>query len=1287
MFCAAFSSVSGLLAQTASLSPTITTATCGKPVCNWSAYGPIAYTRETGKPQIFGDTFSVLNPSTQFTLHIDNNAVSSAVISINGTQVFGPNDFNPNVTSLDRLVTLAANNTLQVELRSKPGTSLVVTVIGVDNDPPSILETEKPTSNSFGWNNTNVNVTYGCSDQTSGVATCPNPFLLTTEGLNQLVAGTAFDLAGNSATASIQISIDKTPPTIVPSQSPPANSFGWNNGPVTVNFLCSDNLSGVQTCTPAVSVSTEGQSQTVFGMASDFAGNSVTASIAVSIDLTPPLVSISSPITGSTVTSANLQVTGTVSDSLSGVALVTCDGNAAAVALGTFSCSLSLLPGANTIQVQAIDKAGNTSSAQIAITLNATPAPPPKSILITPSLVNMLVGDTRLLRLVGDLGQMVNGATWSISDPTIANISSTDPPQLTALAQGTTILTAKFNGLTAAMTINILPGTTLPAGTALWAFDPLPGNTITQIVPGNPLNPGDPDIFAVEAPNTLRAFTKEGLQQWAVSLGSLSVPAATVALPSAIQQEKIISPQTQSTISPFNPAPNLAAIPAAAQGVLRKHGAFDSLDLKLRQQRLIEQQRSRASPRNATGTSVSAVALSPALMPSDAAASDLTTLLIKAVPDNSGGVISLVETFTGCCSLTQTSLIKIDTATQQQLWRHDFNGIVDQNFAIGDDDTVYSSQVISSGNPGIFGSPTTSLIFALNGATGQQKFSLPLPPGHFKFTDTEGIGSNPTVITLADLDVAAQVGPLSILPDGSINAVVATSHLEEDFQRLFSGGSSETAVSDHKTLQLLTLQRDGSVTPRSLQSFDFSQTGCQGFCNDPGAGYIPNEVIPDGQGGLLATWTGNDNQLSTASSSAAVVRHLDNAGGVLDYAVPFRSQSWLRIGGNNPQSLVLGDDTTALGTDGQAIIAFDVNTGAQLWSFVPDNFHGTALLGATEQGGAAALQLGDFAGEFDATPNALLAIDASGAISATPFVANSIGAFDANTLLAVTATNGVRLVGSVAISANNNWYPDGTFIPNRRAPVPTITAISPSRGLIGSTINVQIKGVQLSKIVSIDAGPGITATINPKNRSNSKITLTLSMDITAVTPGDHQIIATLNNGTKIQSKQSFYVQVPGQLKLIRKAAVSSIVPTATANGCPAEFINPKNPGPLGMKLVLQYQVLDQQTPGMPITATMPLREDLINLTVDGTLTDNNSIFDQFVTASGTTQSDGTFVDDPVGACSPVPFGTATFTQRLFIPLSDGISPSVRTNSFSQTGKLGCGSMTDAVDITVTVACH
>ena len=138
-------------------------------------------------------------------------------------------------------------------------------------------------------------------------------------------------------------------------------------------------------------------------------------------------------------------------------------------------------------------------------------------------------------------------------------------------------------------------------------------------------------------------------------------------------------------------------------------------------------------------------------------------------------------------------------------------------------------------------------------------------------------------------------------------------------------------------------------------------------------------------------------------------------------------------------------------------------------------------------------------------------------------------------------------MAEAAFDPNAEWLVQGNTFLQRASRQPQIVSLSPSRGLIGSVIKVQIQGVQLSKIVSVDAGPGITATINPKNRSNSQLTITLAMDVTTVPPGVHPIVATLQNGLNIQSKQRFFVQVPAQLKLISKPVVSSAVPTATAN--------------------------------------------------------------------------------------------------------------------------------------------
>jgi len=209
----------------------------------FNAFGPVTYERSSGKPQTVTNSFSVLNPNTQYALHIDSNGVSSAVISVDGTQVFGPSDFNANVSSLDSAVTLSTQNVVSVELRGTPGNSLTITVIGVDNDPPVIVPTISPSPNPAGWNNTNVTVSFTCSDATSGAASCPSPVTISMEGAGQNVSGTAIDNAGNTASVSVVLNIDKTPPSVA--IFAPLNNQIVTSPDVSIQGSATDNLSGV----------------------------------------------------------------------------------------------------------------------------------------------------------------------------------------------------------------------------------------------------------------------------------------------------------------------------------------------------------------------------------------------------------------------------------------------------------------------------------------------------------------------------------------------------------------------------------------------------------------------------------------------------------------------------------------------------------------------------------------------------------------------------------------------------------------------------------------------------------------------------------------------------------------------------------------------------------------------------------------------------------------------------------------------------------------------------------
>ena len=108
-----------------------------------SVFGPRTFIRKTGKPFIESASFTVKNPDVPYTLKIYNGGVnsecsrvSSAVITLNGTPVYSPSDFNQQVYILQKLVTVAADNQLQVELRSIPGSCLSIILEGAGNTPP-----------------------------------------------------------------------------------------------------------------------------------------------------------------------------------------------------------------------------------------------------------------------------------------------------------------------------------------------------------------------------------------------------------------------------------------------------------------------------------------------------------------------------------------------------------------------------------------------------------------------------------------------------------------------------------------------------------------------------------------------------------------------------------------------------------------------------------------------------------------------------------------------------------------------------------------------------------------------------------------------------------------------------------------------------------------------------------------------------------------------------------------------------------------------------------------------
>jgi hypothetical protein len=172
-------------------------------------------------------------------------------------------------------------------------TATVTTLVSIDLTPPTITATALPAPDASGWNNTPVTVTFICADSLSGIATCPTPQTISTQGANQVIAGTAVNKAGSSATASVTLNIGTAPPAITASTSPAPNASGWNNIPVTITFTCTAGTAPIAICPPPQTVLTQGQNQAISGTVTDVAGNKASTSVNVSIETTPPSITAS----------------------------------------------------------------------------------------------------------------------------------------------------------------------------------------------------------------------------------------------------------------------------------------------------------------------------------------------------------------------------------------------------------------------------------------------------------------------------------------------------------------------------------------------------------------------------------------------------------------------------------------------------------------------------------------------------------------------------------------------------------------------------------------------------------------------------------------------------------------------------------------------------------------------------------------------------------------------------------------------------------------------------------
>ncbi|NIN36507.1 MAG: hypothetical protein GTO60_16020, partial [Gammaproteobacteria bacterium] len=336
-------------------------------------FGPKQYTRNKGKPVTETDTF-ICPPNytgSGFTLRLINgdsqgkNRVSSAVITVNGVQVMGPSDFNQQVGTLERTVSLSTSNEISVKLNSKPGAYVIIDIHKFIPEPevsfiatPDTIQYQQ--SSTLSWNVLNADTItidngIGSVGPTGSVQVSPE-VPTTTYTL------TAVNLGGTT-TKLVTVTVIFPVPTVTFSASPliirpgVSSTLTWTTfaaHTVTITpGIGNVNLNGSLVVSP---VETTTYTITAVGY-----GGTQTAAALVTVDGIPPQINVTQPMEGAYVNSQNILLKGQVVDT-SPVTLKVNGKDTTLQPDNSFEVPLQLAEGPNTIALAAEDAAGNPST-------------------------------------------------------------------------------------------------------------------------------------------------------------------------------------------------------------------------------------------------------------------------------------------------------------------------------------------------------------------------------------------------------------------------------------------------------------------------------------------------------------------------------------------------------------------------------------------------------------------------------------------------------------------------------------------------------------------------------------------------------------------------------------------------------------------------------------------------------------------------------------------------------------------------------------------------------------
>ncbi len=255
-----------------------------------------------------------------------------------------------------------------------------------------------------------------------GTITAPSESSFNQSGGYYGVTITAYDDYGNSVTAdsssaslgdALKLYVTEKVAPVITVTSPSNDAVLTNNKP-TFSWSCSDADSGVNadtielyidgvavsgtitaslsgntyTCSYVPSTALSDGTHTVKFECYDNDGNIATKTISLTVDTVAPTLNVSSPVNALKTNTATVTVAGTTNDITSSPVTLTVNGKAVTVNLnGSFSTTVSLSLGTNTITIVAKDGAGKTTTVTRTVYYNNV-APTINSISLVPNPVD-----------------------------------------------------------------------------------------------------------------------------------------------------------------------------------------------------------------------------------------------------------------------------------------------------------------------------------------------------------------------------------------------------------------------------------------------------------------------------------------------------------------------------------------------------------------------------------------------------------------------------------------------------------------------------------------------------------------------------------------------------------------------------------------------------------------------------------------------------------------------------------------------------------------------------------